>query len=106
MTLDGDGLVLEANAEPPQAVLDALARHTHDVLARPGQDGWTAEDWHAYFDERIEIAMSNGLPRAESAAERSRVAAAESASRIWESEVTDSGGGCVTDVGCDRVGGT
>ena len=27
-----------------------------------------AEDWHAYFDERIEIAMSNGLPRAEAEA--------------------------------------
>jgi hypothetical protein len=51
---DGEGLLLEANAEPPQAVLDVLARHKLGILAllRPGQDGWTAEDWQARFDER------------------------------------------------------
>jgi hypothetical protein len=63
--------VFEANAEPPEAVLDALARHKHSIFAllRPGQTGWTAKDWRAYFDERIEIAMSNnGPPRAEAEA--------------------------------------
>jgi len=51
---DGEGLLLEANAEPPQAVLDQLARHKLSILAllRSSQDGWTAEDWQARFDER------------------------------------------------------
>jgi hypothetical protein len=30
---DGEGLLLEANAEPPQAVLDVLSRHKAEVLA-------------------------------------------------------------------------
>src|SRR5262249_56782505 len=36
---DGEDLVLEASAEPPQAVLDELARHKLSILAllRPGQ---------------------------------------------------------------------
>ena len=53
---DGESLVLEANAEPPKAVLDALSRHKLAILAllRSGQ-----------CDKR-EIAASNkGLPRAE-----------------------------------------
>jgi hypothetical protein len=68
---DGEGLVLEANAEPPQAVLDALSRHKLAVLAliRPSQSGWSAEHWRAYFDKRSGIAESNhGLPRAEAEA--------------------------------------
>src|SRR5262249_2064234 len=53
VTLNGGSLVLEANAEPPRAVLDVLARNKHAVLAllRSGQDGWTAEDWRARFDQ-------------------------------------------------------
>ena len=65
---DGEGLVLEANAEPPQAVLDVLARHKLSILAllRPGQDGWTAEDWQARFDERAGfLEHDDGLSRAE-----------------------------------------
>ncbi len=68
---DGEGLVLEANAEPPQSVLDALSRHKLAILAliRPSQSGWSAEHWRAYFDKRSAIAQSNdGLPRAEAAA--------------------------------------
>jgi hypothetical protein len=51
---DGESLVLEAKAEPPKAVLDALCRHKLAILAllRSGQDVWTAEDWRARFDER------------------------------------------------------
>ena len=69
--LDGDGLVLEANAEPPQGVLDALSHHKAAILAllRPGQGGWTTDHWRAYFDKRSEIATSHyGLPRAEAEA--------------------------------------
>jgi hypothetical protein len=59
---DGEGLLLEANAEPPQAVLDVLARHKLTILAllRPGQGVWTAEDWRARFDERAGFLEHDG----------------------------------------------
>jgi hypothetical protein len=41
VSLDGDGLVLEADAEPPQSILDALARHKRAILGllQPRQCG-------------------------------------------------------------------
>jgi len=53
VALNGENLVLEANAEPPQAVLDVLAHHKRAIVAllRSGQYGWTAEDWRARWDE-------------------------------------------------------
>ena len=59
---DGEDLVLEASAEPPQAVLDVLARHKLSILAllRPGQGGWTADDWRARFDERAGFLEHDG----------------------------------------------
>ena len=59
---DGEDLVLEASAEPPQAVLDVLARHKLSILAllRPGQGGWSAEDWRARFDERAGFLEHDG----------------------------------------------
>jgi len=64
---DGEGLLLEANAEPPQAVLDLLACHKLSILAqlRSSRDGWTAEDWQARFDERAGfLEHDDGLSRA------------------------------------------
>ena len=44
------------------------------ALLRPGQDGWSAEDWQAFFDERAGIAeFDGGLPRAEAEAQRLRL---------------------------------
>jgi hypothetical protein len=62
--LDGESLVLEANAEPPRAVLVALSRYKLPILdlLRPGRDGWTAEHWRAYFDKRRGIAAPNNGP--------------------------------------------
>jgi hypothetical protein len=62
--LDGERLVLEANAEPPQGVLDVLSRNKLAILnlLRPGRDGWTVENWRTYFDERCRAASNNGLP--------------------------------------------
>ena len=59
---DGEGLLLEANAEPPQAVLEVLARHKLSILAllRSGQDGWTAKDWRARYDERAGFLEHDG----------------------------------------------
>ena len=52
--VDGDDLVLEASAPPPAAVLDLLSRHKAGIVAllREGEDGWSGEDWRAFFDER------------------------------------------------------
>jgi hypothetical protein len=64
--IEGDNLELEAPAQPPQAVLDLLSRHKADILRllRPADDGWSAKDWHVYFDERAGIAeYDGGLPR-------------------------------------------
>jgi hypothetical protein len=66
--IDGDALTLDADAAPPTVVLDLLARYKAQVIAllRPGRDGWSSEDWRAFFDERAGIAeFDGGLPRAE-----------------------------------------
>ncbi len=59
---DGVDLVLEASAPPSVAVLDLLARHKADliILLQPGDDGWSAEDWRAFYDERAGIAEFDG----------------------------------------------
>ncbi|MBN8957381.1 MAG: hypothetical protein J0H17_12560 [Rhizobiales bacterium] len=65
--VDGDALTLDADAQPPPAVLDLLSRHKAQVIAllRPGGDGWSGEDWRACFDKRAAIAeFDGGLPRA------------------------------------------
>ena len=69
--IDGDAVLLEANAEPPQAMLDALSQHKMGILAllRPADDGWSAEDWQAFFDERAGIAeFDGGMSRADAEA--------------------------------------
>jgi hypothetical protein len=60
--VDGDGLVLEASAPPPAAVLDLLSRHKEGLIAllRRDGDGWSAEDWLAFYDERAGIAEFDG----------------------------------------------
>jgi hypothetical protein len=70
LTIDGDGILLEAGAEPPQAVLEALARHKPAILAllKPGAHGWCASDWAAHFDARQQAASRNGCSRARAAA--------------------------------------
>ena len=72
LRLDGDDLVLSADSEPPAAVLDALSLHKAEIVAmlRPGPDGWSAEDWQAYYDERAGvIEFDGGLPRAQAEAQ-------------------------------------
>jgi hypothetical protein len=67
LAVDGDDLLLEASAPPPVAVLALLSRHKAGVVAllRLGRDGWSAEDWQVFFDERAGIAeFDGGLPSA------------------------------------------
>ena len=64
--VDGDGLVLEATAPPPPAVLDELRRHKAEIIAllRSEHDAWTADDWRALFDEQAATTEYDaGLPR-------------------------------------------
>src|SRR5262245_55864189 len=70
--LDGDSLLLEAIAEPPQPVLDALSHHKPAILVllRSGHDGWTGEDWQTRFAERAGfLEHDGGLTRVEAEVE-------------------------------------
>lgn len=60
--IDGDSLTLDADAAPPPRVLELLARHKAQVIAllRPGGDGWSADDWLAFLDERAGIVEFDG----------------------------------------------
>jgi hypothetical protein len=72
VTVDGESLVVEAQTRPPASVLNGLAQHKAGVVAllRPGRDGWTAEDWRTFFDERAGIAeFDGGLSRAKAEAQ-------------------------------------
>jgi hypothetical protein len=63
--VDGEALTLEAAVAPPVTVLEALSRHKSGVMAllRASNDGWSAEDWRAFYDERAAIAeFDGGLP--------------------------------------------
>jgi hypothetical protein len=67
LEVDGNDLLWEAASEPPAIVLDGLSRHKAEivVMLRPGRDGWSAEDWRLFFEERAGIAeFDGGLPRA------------------------------------------
>jgi hypothetical protein len=71
LRLDGDDLMLEASAPPPAAILELLWHHKPgiSVLLRPDRDGWTAEDWQVFLDERAGIAEFDGsVPRLEAEA--------------------------------------
>lgn len=64
---DGDDLVLEASA-----VLHLLSINKAGIVTmlRPGVDGWSAGDWHAFFDERAGIAEFDGALSRPSAEDR------------------------------------
>jgi hypothetical protein len=64
--LDGDDLLLQAEAPPPAPILDLLSRHKPEILAllRSGRDGWTGPDWRFFFANRVSVAeFKSGLPR-------------------------------------------
>jgi hypothetical protein len=62
LRVEGGDLALQAPAPPPADLLERLTRHKPDIVAllRPGRDGWSAEDWQAYFEERAGIAEFDG----------------------------------------------
>jgi hypothetical protein len=66
LRVEGDNLLLEAPAAPSPSVLEQLSLHKPAILLwfQPGVDGWSADDWYAYFGERAGIAeFDGGLPR-------------------------------------------
>jgi len=66
IAIDGGDLLLKARARPPAALIDLLTRHKAGVVAllRIGADGWSAEDWLSFFDDRAGIAeFDGGLPQ-------------------------------------------
>lgn len=68
---DGKTLSLRAAAAPPAEVVGLLSVHKADVISllQPAADGWSAEDWLAFFDERAAIAeIDGGVPREEAEA--------------------------------------
>ena len=70
LALDGGDLALSAALAPPAAVLDALSRHSAEIVAllQPGES-WSGEDWQVYFDERAGVAeFTGGLSSAEAEA--------------------------------------
>src|SRR5262249_24400920 len=69
--LDGDQLDLSAEQQPPENLLELLHRYKPELLRllRPSLEGWSAEDWQAFFDERAAICeFDGGLPRPEAEA--------------------------------------
>jgi hypothetical protein len=71
VAIDGDKLVLRAAMPASPAVIDLLSRHKAEIVARlrAAEDGWSAEDWQVFFDERAGIVeFDGGLPRAEAEA--------------------------------------
>src|SRR6516162_11945816 len=72
LAIDGNDLLLDAATMPPASVVDALRRHKAEVVAvlRTGPDGWSADDWQAFFDERAGIMEFDGrLSRTEAEAQ-------------------------------------
>jgi hypothetical protein len=61
VAIDGETLLLEGAAEPPQAVLDGLARYKPAILdlLRRGQRGWSPEQWRSFFDKRCRMAATS-----------------------------------------------
>jgi hypothetical protein len=60
--LHRNDLVLAAAAPPSPAILELLSRHKAAIVVwlRPGPDGWSPDDWHSYFDERVGLAEPGG----------------------------------------------
>jgi len=101
--VDGNDLVLQAQAEPPSTVIDGLHRHKTEILAllRPVNSSWSADDWRACFNKRTQIAeIDSGLARPEAEAQAFGHCVVE-----WlnQSHVASPPGHCLVCGGIDRT---
>ena len=72
LEIEGTDLLLEAASEPPTTTIAALSRYKAEIigLLRSGHDGWSAEDWRLFFDERAAVAeFDGGLSRTDAEAQ-------------------------------------
>ena len=62
VAVNGEDLSLKASSPPPEYVLTGLSRNKAEIIAllHPRDDGWSAEDWQVFFDERAGIAEFDG----------------------------------------------
>jgi hypothetical protein len=60
--LDGDTLDLSAEREPPKRLLELLHCHKPELLRllHSSLEGWSAEDWQVFFNERAAICEFDG----------------------------------------------
>lgn len=101
--VDGDALTLDADAAPDAAVLDLLSLHKAEVISllRTGSDGWSGEDWWAFYDERAGIAeFDGGLPHDQAEARAFACCVAEWLNR---NPMRSSSGGCLDCDGGDHA---
>lgn len=71
--LDGEDLVLNADAPPPSDILDLIVRFKPQIVAklrrRDHARAWAETDWQGFFDERAGVLeFDAGLPRTEAEA--------------------------------------
>ncbi len=70
--IEGTDLVVECDREPPPEVLDTLRSLKPQILAllSASKEGWSANDWRAFYDEKAGIAeFDGGLPRTDAEAQ-------------------------------------
>lgn len=63
---DGDELDLSSDQEPPEKLLELLHRYKPELLRllHASLEGWSAEDWQAFFEERAAIyEFEGGIPQ-------------------------------------------
>jgi hypothetical protein len=71
ITAEGDRLKLRAPVQPPDELVTRIRSHKAEVaaLVRRENEKWTAEDWHAFFDERAgHFEYEGGEPRSDAEA--------------------------------------
>ena len=71
LSVNGANLKVVSDKEPPTEVLEAIRGHKAEILAllAASKEGWSADEWRAFCDERVGIAeFDGGLPRAEAEA--------------------------------------
>jgi hypothetical protein len=67
----GRDLLLEARRRPSSELIQDIARHKCEIveLISPSPDDWSADDWHWFYDDRLQLALSHGRSLTEAASD-------------------------------------